>query len=117
MQPGLFGEVVPFLPLLVKESGFLPTTRDKGLKEDQCQNTKIHEERRKQKERISEHLASRNDNITQNAPGLVQSFQHGQDPLIETLPQYALSSIIEQEEYRRRVLRIHPLEQWLAPRG
>ena len=84
----------------MKELGFLPTMSDKGLKEDQCQNTKIHEERRKRKERIDEYPASRNDDIVQDAPGLVQSFQHGRDPLVETLPLYALSSIIEREEYR-----------------
>ena len=32
MYPRLFGEAVLVLLLLVKESGFLPTTSDKGLK-------------------------------------------------------------------------------------
>jgi len=64
MQLGLFIEAVPFFLLLAKELGFLPATSDKGLKEDQCQNTKIHEERRKREERLSEYLASRNDDIT-----------------------------------------------------
>ena len=40
-QPSLFGEAVPLILLLVKELGLLPATSDKGLKEDQCQNTKI----------------------------------------------------------------------------
>ena len=44
-QPDLFGEAVPFPLLLAKDLGFLLAISDKGLKEDQCQNTKIHEER------------------------------------------------------------------------
>ena len=46
-QPGLFDEAVLALLLLAKEPGFLPATSNKRLKEDQCQNTKIHKERRK----------------------------------------------------------------------
>ena len=46
MQPHLFDEVALVLLLLVKEPGFLPAVSDKGLKKDDGQNTKIHEERR-----------------------------------------------------------------------
>ena len=46
MQLGLFDEAVPVLLLLTKDQGFLLATSDKGLKKDDGQNTKIHEERR-----------------------------------------------------------------------
>ena len=56
----------------MKEPGFLLATSDKGLKEDQCQNTKIHEERRKREERLNEYPASGNDDVAQGTPGLVK---------------------------------------------
>ena len=67
--------------------------------------------------RSSEYLVSGNDDFAQGAPGMVQGFQHGHNPLVETLPLYALSGIVEGEECRCRVLRIYPLEQRLTPRG
>ena len=51
------------------------------------------------------------------APGQVQSFQRGRDPLVETLPLHALGVIIEGEEFRRRVLWTPPPEQGLIPHG
>ena len=62
-QPGLFIEAVPFLLLLMKEPRFLLATSNKALKEDQCQSTKIHEETRKQEERLSKYMASRNNDV------------------------------------------------------
>ena len=58
-----------------------------------------------------------NDDVTQDAPGLVQDIHHSRDPFIETLPLYALGSIIEREENQRWIWRIHPLEQRPTPRG
>ena len=49
-QSCLFDEVVLVLLLLVKEPRFLLAASDKGLKKDDGQNTKIHEERRGQVE-------------------------------------------------------------------
>jgi hypothetical protein len=74
VQPCLFDEAVPALLLLMKEPGFLPTTSNKGLKKDKCQNTKIHEERRRREARSSEYPASGNDNFAQGAPSMVQGF-------------------------------------------
>ena len=70
-QPGLLGEAVPFHLLLVEEPGLLPATSDKGLKENQCRNTKTYEETRKREERLREYLTSGNDDVAQDAPGLV----------------------------------------------
>ena len=53
----------------------------------------------------------------QDAPSLVQDIHHSRDPFIETLPLYALGSIVEREESRRWVFRSHRLEQQLTPRG
>ena len=64
MQPRLFDEAVPVLLLLAKELGFLPAMSDKGLKKDDGQNTKIHEERGGRGARSNEYLASGNDDFT-----------------------------------------------------
>ena len=45
-QLHLFNEAVPVLLLLMKELGFLLVASAKGLKKDDGQNTKIHQERR-----------------------------------------------------------------------
>ena len=45
VQPRLFDKAVLVLLLIVKEPRFLPVTSDMGLKRDDGQNTKIHEER------------------------------------------------------------------------
>ena len=45
VQHHLFDEAVLVLLLLTKEPGFLPTASDKGLKKDDGQTTKIHEEK------------------------------------------------------------------------
>lgn len=71
---GLFDEVVPVLLLLVKELGFLLASSDKGLKKDNGQNTKIHEEKGGREARLSEYPASGNDDFTQGAPSMVQGF-------------------------------------------
>ena len=115
MQLGLLGEVVPFHLLLVEELGFLLATSNEGLKRRPV--SKIHEERRKCEGRSSRYLASGNDDITQDAPGLVQDIHHRRDPFVETPPLYALGSIVEREESRRWVLGIHPVEQRLTSRG
>ena len=63
VQPCLFDEAVPVLLLLVKELEFLPAASDKGLKKENGQNTKIHEERRRREARSSEYPASGNDDF------------------------------------------------------
>ena len=63
MQSRLFNVVVLVLLLLVKEPRFLLAASDKGLKKDNGQNTKIHEERRKREARSSEYPASGNDDF------------------------------------------------------
>ena len=63
VQPRLFDEAVPVLLLLMKEPGFLSAASDKGLKKDDGQNTKIHEERRGLEARSSEYPASGNDDF------------------------------------------------------
>ena len=64
-QPDLLGEVVPFHLLLAEEP------RRGTEKKTSVKNTKIHEERRKREGRSSGYLASGNDDVTQDAPGLV----------------------------------------------
>ena len=71
MQPCLLDEVVPGPLLLMKELGFLPTASDKGLKKEDGQNTKIHEERGGREARSSEYRASGNDDFVQGAPSMV----------------------------------------------
>jgi len=100
VQPCLIDEAVLVLLMFVKEPGFLLAASNKRLKKDGGQNTKIDEERRGREARLSEYPASGNDNIAQGAPGLVQSFQCSHDPLVETLPLHAHSSIVEGEEFR-----------------
>ena len=63
------------------------------------------------------HLASGNDDFAQGAPGMVQGFQHGRNPLIETLQLHALYGIVEGEECRRWVPQIRSPEQGLIPCG
>ena len=63
MHPRLFDEAVLVLLLLAKEPGFLSATSDKGLKKDDSQNTKIHEERRGREARSSGYPASGNDDL------------------------------------------------------
>ena len=110
MRPCLIDEAVPVLLMFVKEPGFLATASNKRLKKDGGQNTKIEEERGGRESRLSEYLAGGNDDASQGTPGLVQSFQHGRDPLVETLPLHALGGIVEGEEFRRQVVRTHPPE-------
>ena len=98
MQPRLFDKAVLVLLLLVKEPGFLPAASDKALEKYDGRNTKINEERRGREARSSEYLASENNDFAQGVPGMVQGFQHGRNPLVETLPLHALSGIIEGEE-------------------
>ena len=64
MQSRLFNVVVLVLLLLMKKLRFLPAASDKGLKKDDGQNTKIHEEKRGREARSSEYLASGNDDFT-----------------------------------------------------
>ena len=73
-QLGLLSEAVPFHLLLVEELGFLPATSNEGLKRRPV--SKIHGERRKREGRSSGYLASGNDDITQDAPSLVQDIHH-----------------------------------------
>ena len=82
-----------------KEPGFLPAASNKRLKRDCGKKTKIDKERREREARPTEYLAGGNDNISKGAPGQVQSFQHGHDPLIEILPLHALCGIVEGEEF------------------
>ena len=81
---------------------------DEGLKEDDGQNTIICGERKKQEAGSIKYLASRNDNVGQGTPGMVQSFKHGRDSHVEALPLHALGVGIEGEERRHQVLRICP---------
>ena len=74
MQPCLIDEAVPVLLMFVKEPGFLSTASNKRLKKDGGQNTKIDEERGGREARLSEYLVGGNDDISQGALGLVQSF-------------------------------------------
>ena len=84
----------------MKEPGFLPAVSNKRLKKDGEQKTKLDEERRDREARPSEYLASGNDDVSKGAPGMVQSIQHDRDPIVETLPLYALGAIVEGEERR-----------------
>ena len=86
--------------MFAKEPRFLSAASNKRLKKDGGQKTKIDEERRERKARLSEYLAGGNDDISQGSPGLVQCFQHGRDPLVETLPLHALGGIIKGEEFQ-----------------
>ena len=83
----------------MKQLGFLPSTSNKRLKEDGGQKTKIDDERRNWEARSSKYLAGGNNDISKDATGLVQSFQHGREPLAEFLPLHALGGIVEGEEF------------------
>ena len=107
-QPGLLGEAVPFHLLLMKEPGLLPAMSNEGLKRRPV--SKIHEERTKREGRSSGYPASGNDDVMQDAPGLVQDIHHHRDPFVETPPLYALGSIVEREKSRSWISGIHPLE-------
>ena len=98
MQPRLIDEVVPLFLVFTKESGFLSAMSGKRLKKTGGQKIKVDEERRNREARPSKYLASKNDDISKGALGMVQSIQHGRDPIIETLPLHALGAIIEGED-------------------
>ena len=117
MQSCLIDEAVPIILEFMKELGFLPATSNKRLKKDGGQNIKIDKERRDREARPSEYPTDGNDDVLKGALGLVQSFQCGREPLAELLLLHALGGIIEGEEFRRQVLRTHPLEQGLIPHG
>ena len=94
MKPCLINEAVPILLVFMKELGFLPAASDMRLKKDGGQKIKIDEGKRDREARPSEYLAGGNDYISKGATGLVQSFQHGHEPLAELLPLHALDGII-----------------------
>ena len=100
MQPCLINEAVPILLVFMKELGFHLATANKRLKEDDGQKTKIDEERRNRVARPSKYLAGGNNDVSKGAPDLVQSFQCGRDPPVETLSLHALGGIVEGEEFR-----------------
>ena len=74
MQLCLINEAVPILLVFMKELRFLPAASNKRLKKDGGQKTKIDEEKREREATLSEYPAGGNDDVSQGAPGLVQSF-------------------------------------------
>ena len=83
----------------MKEPGFLPTARNKGLKKDGGQKTKIDEEKRNWEARPNEYLAGGNDDVSKDTASLVQSLQRDREPLVKLLPLHALGGIVEGEEF------------------
>ena len=72
MQLGLLGEAVPFHLQLVEEPRFLPATSNEGLKRRPMSKIqKYMKTRREQDERSSGYPAIGNDDVMQDAPGLV----------------------------------------------
>ena len=100
MEPCLIDEVVPILLMFMKEPGFLSAASNKRLKKDGGQKTKIDEEKIDREARPSEYPTGGNNYISKGATGLVQSFQHGHEPLPELLPLHALGGIVEGEKFQ-----------------
>ena len=71
MQPCLIDEAIPILLVFTKESGFLLATRNKRLKEDGGQKTKIDEERRNREARPNKCLAGGNNDVSKGVASLV----------------------------------------------
>ena len=98
MQPCLIDKAVPLFLVFTKEPGFLPAASVKRLKKIGGQKIKVDEERRNREARPSKYLIGRNDDVLKGAPGMLQSIQHGRDPIVETLPLHAHDAIIEGED-------------------
>ena len=100
MQPCLIDKVVPLLLVFMKELGFLPVASGKRLKKIGGQKMKVDEERRNREARPSKYLADGNDDVSKGAPGMVQSIQHGRDPIAKALPIHALGVVVKGEDHR-----------------
>ena len=100
MQPCLIDEVIPLFLVFMMEPGFLPAASGKRLKKTGGQKMKVDEERRNREARPSKYLAGRNDDVSKGTMGMVQSIQHGRDPIVKTLLVHALGAIVEGEDHR-----------------
>ena len=98
MQLSLIDEVVPLFLVFMKKPGFLPAASSKRLKKTGGQKMKVDEERRNREARPSKYLAGRNDDVSKGTLGMVQSIQHGCDPITKAFPIHVLGAIIEGED-------------------